>query len=121
MKQNYHKNIKNYDNRILIDKVLKPKSRDEISSYSWLNIIFFNKDKSLNKSFYNLYIENLNKISKKTYLDNFISKNKNKIEEFNSHIYADYFYFDNARNYGIGLYYFLLSDFYYHASNIRKK
>ena len=82
---------------------------------------FFNKDKSLNKSFYNLYIENLNKISKKTYLDNFISKNKNKIEEFNSHIYADYFYFDNARNYGIGLYYFLLSDFYYHASNIRKK
>ena len=68
-----------------------------------------------------MYIENLNKISKKTYLDNFISKNKNKIEKFNSHIYADYFYFDNARNYGIGLYYFLLSDFYYHASNIRKK
>ena len=121
LKQNYHKNIKNYDNRILIDKVLKPKSRDEISSYSWLNIIFFNKDKSLNKSFYNLYVENLNKISKKTYLDNFIFKNKNKIEEFNSHIYADYFYFDNARNYGVGLYYFLLSDFYYHAKNIRKK
>ena len=121
LKQNYHKNIKNYDNRILIDKLLKPKSRDEISSYSWLNIIFFNKDKSLNKSFYNLYVENLNKISKKTYLDNFIFKNKNKIEEFNSHIYADYFYFDNARNYGVGLYYFLLSDFYYHASNIRKK
>ena len=48
-----------------------------------------------------MYIENLNKISKKTYLDNFISKNKNKIEEFNSHIYADYFYFDNARNYGV--------------------
>ncbi len=121
LKQNYHKNIKNYDNRILIDKVLKPKSREEISSYSWLNIIFFNKDKSLNKSFYNLYVENLNKISKKTYLDNFIFKNKNKIEEFNSHIYADYFYFDNARNYGVGLYYFLLSDFYYHAKNIRKK
>ena len=121
LKQNYHKNLINYDNRILIDKVLKPKSRDEISSYSWLNIIFFNKDKSLNKSFYNLYIENLNKISKKTYLDNFISKNKNKIEEFNSHIYSDYFYFDNSRNYGVGLYYFLLSDFYYHAKNIRKK
>ena len=27
LKKNYHKNFINYDNRILIDKVLKPKSR----------------------------------------------------------------------------------------------
>ncbi len=121
LKQNYHKYFIGYDNRLLIDRIVKPERREETSGYSWLKIIFLNKDKSVNQSFYNLYLESLNTISSKKYLDNFISENINKIEEINSHIYADYFYFDNSRNYGVGIYYFLLSDFYYQAKNIREK
>ena len=66
-------------------------------------------------------IESLDAISSKEYLDNFIDENLSTIEKINSHIYADYFYFDNARNYGSGIYYFLLSDFYHQAKNIRNK
>ena len=121
LKQNYHKYFIGYDNRLLIDRIIKPERREEISVYSWLKIIFLNKDGSLNQSFYNLYLKSLNTISSKKYLDNFISENINKIEQINSHIYADYFYFDNWRNYGVGIYYFLLSDFYYQANNIREK
>jgi len=121
LKLNYHKYFIGYDNRLLIDRMINTERREEISAYSWLKIIFLNKGESLNQSFYNLYLESLNTISSKKYLDNFISENINKIEEINSHIYADYFYFDNARNYGVGIYYFLLSDFYYQAKNIREK
>ena len=37
------------------------------------------------------------------------------------HIYSDYFFHDNSRNYTIGLYYFLLSDFFHRAKTIQKK
>ena len=33
----------------------------------------------------------------------------------------NYFFYDNSRNYGVGLYYFLISDFKHHAKNIRDK
>ena len=119
LKPNYHKYNLGYDNRILIDIVQNPVG-DEITGFTWLRKFFFN-DEKLNKSFYDLYSEYLNKISSEKYIDNFLSDNLMKIDELNSHIYADYFFYDNSRNYGIGLYYFLLSDFKYHAQNIRDK
>ena len=121
LKGNYHKYLKHYDNRILIDMIKNPKMREEISAYSWLRLIFLKKNGDLNEYFYSLYIKNLDVVSSKEYLDNFIDENLSTIEKINSHIYADYFYFDNARNYGSGIYYFLLSDFYHQAKNIRNK
>ena len=118
-KPNYHKYNLNYDNRILIDIVQNPVG-DEISGFTWLRKFFY-KDKKLNKSFYNLYASYLSKISKKDYIDKFLKDNLDQIEKINSHIYADYFFYDNIRSYGIGLYYFLLSDFEHQAKNIRNK
>ncbi len=121
LKPNYHKYNLNYDDRILIDIVNNPINRDEELGFSWLKKFFYKGDENLNSEFYNLYLKNLNFISSKPFLDKFINKNLNKIKEINSHIYSDYFYYDNSRNYGIGLYYFLLSDFFHHSENIQNK
>jgi len=120
LKPNYHKYNQNYDNRILIDIVQNPIG-DEITGFAWLKKFFYEKDDELNQIFYNLYTLNLNRISSQEYIDKFLSKNKKEIEKINSHIYADYFLFDNSRSYGPGLYYFLLSDFNHHANNIKNK
>ncbi len=119
LKPNYHKYNLNYDNRILIDIVQNPIG-EEITGFTWLKKFFY-KDDKLNKKFYNLYSSYLNKISSEKYINYFLSENLDEIEKINSHIYADYFFFDNSRKYGVGLYYFLLSDFKYHAQNIRNK
>ena len=119
LKPNYNKYNMNYDNRILIDIIQNPVGA-EISEFTWLKKFFY-KNEKLNQKFYNLYSSYLNKISSKQYIDNFLSKNLNRIEEINSHIYSDYFFYDNSRNYGIGLYYFSIDDFYYHAENIQNK
>ena len=119
LKPNYHKYNMNYDNRILIDIIQNPIG-DEVSGFTWLKKFFY-KDEKLNQSFYNLYSSYLNKITSEKYINNFLSRNLDKIKEINSHIYADYFFYDNSRNYGIGLYYFLISDFKHHAQNIRSK
>jgi len=119
LKPNYHKINMNYDDRILIDIVQNPIG-SEITQFTWLKKFFYEDDK-LNQKFYNLYSSYLNKISSKKYIDKFLSKNIGKIEKINSHIYADYFFYDNSQNYGVGLYYFLISDFKHHAQNIRNK
>ena len=119
LKPNYHKYNLNYDNRILIDIVQNPIGA-EVAGFAWLKNFFY-KDEKLNQKFYNLYSSYLNKVSSEKYIDNFLSKNLDKIEEINSHIYADYFFYDNSRNFGVGLYYFLVSDFKHHAQNIRNK
>ena len=119
LKPNYHKYNLNYDNRILIDIVQNPVG-SEITGFTWIKKFFY-KDKKLNQKFYNLYSSYLNKVSSKEYIENFLSENLDEIEKINSHIYADYFFYDNSRNYGVGLYYFLVSDFKYQAQNIRDK
>ena len=119
LKPNYHKYNLNYDNRILIDIIQNPKG-SEITYLSWLKKFFY-KDDKLNQEFYNLYSSYLNKISSEKYIDDFLDENLETIEKINSHIYADYFFYDNGRDYGIGLYYFLISDFKHHAKNIRDK
>ena len=119
MKPNFHKYNLNYDNRILIDMVQNPIG-EEIQNLNWLKKFFYKQGK-INQKFYNLYLSYLGKISSENYINEFLNKNLNLIEKINSHIYADYFYYDNVRNYGIGLYYFLIDDFRYQAKNIRKK
>ena len=119
MKPNFHKYNLNYDNRILIDMVQNPIG-EEIQNLNWLKKFFYKQGK-INQKFYNLYLSYLGKISSENYINEFLNKNLNLIEKINSHIYADYFYYDNVRNYGIGLYYFLIDDFRYQAKNIREK
>jgi len=119
MKPNFHKYNLNYDNRILIDRIQNPIG-EEIISLNWLKKFFY-KEGKINQKFYNLYLSYLGKISSENYINDFLNKNLKSIEKINSHIYADYFYYDNIRNYGIGLYYFLIEDFRYQAKNIRHK
>ena len=120
LKPNYHKYNLNYDNRILIDIVQSPIGA-EIESFAWLKKFFYYDNIKLNQNFYNLYTLSLDKISSQKYINNFFSKKIKEIKKINSHIYADYFLYDNVRSYGVGLYYFLLSDFNYQANNIRNK
>ena len=120
LKPNYNKYNLDYDNRILIDVLTDPSTTEEKEIFEWLKKFFF-KGKKLNQEFYNLYVKNLNTISSDQYIKKFLKKNLEKIEQINSHIYADYFFYDNSRNYGIGLYYFSLDDFYHQARNIKNK
>ena len=121
LKPNYHKYNLNYDDRILIDIIDNPINRDEISGLTWLKKMFYNNNGELNISFYNSYIKNLNLISSNEYTEKFLDQNLKKIKEINSHIYSDYFFYDNSRNYTVGLYYFLLSDFSHRAKIIQEK
>ena len=118
-KPNYNKYNLGYDDRILIDIILEPKHIDE-KAFVWLKNFFFDGE-NLNQNFYNLYLKNLNTISSKKYTDNFLKKNLSKMQKINSHIYSDYFYYDNSRDYGLGLYYFSLEDFFHQAENIQNK
>ena len=120
LKPNYHKHNLNYDNRILIDIIASPADETEILTLSWLKNFFY-IDGKLNQKFYNLYLEKLNIISSEKYINKFLSEKLKTIKKINSHIYSDYFFYDNSRNYGIGLYYFLLDDFIYQAKNIKEK
>ncbi len=119
LKPNYHSYNLNYDDRILIDIISDAQNRDE-ASLTWVKKFFF-KSKEINQDFYNLYLKNLRTISSKIYIDKFLKKNLKKIKKINSHIYSDYFYYDNSRNFGSGLYYFLLEDFFHQAENIQNK
>lgn len=121
LKPNFHKYNISYDKRLLIEIVKNP-IKGENLRYKWLKKFFFiNDEKELNQKFYDLYLEKLNLISSKKFINKFLENNLKKIEKINSHIYSDYFFYDNLRNYGIGLYYFLLDDFLFQAENIRKK
>ena len=119
-KPNFHKHNLNYDDRLLIDMVNTP-INDESVDFKWLKRVFYNKNGELNNSFYNAYLKNLNEVSSNKYIEKFFAENLNKIKEINSHIYSDYFLHDNIRNYTVGLYYFLLSDFFHQSKNIQEK
>ena len=121
LKPNYHKYNKNYDDRLLFDIVNKPKNFDETRGFKWINNFFYKKNGDLNSLFYTSYIKNLNLISSNEYTKKFLDQNLKKIKEINSHIYSDYFFYDNSRNYTIGLYYFSLSDFFHRAKIIQEK
>jgi len=118
-KPNFHKYNLNYDNKILIDFLLESEKED-YAGINWLKKFFF-KNGALNKKFYNKYVSNLNKISSENYINEFLSKNLKKIKIINSHIYGDYFFYDNIDSYGAGIYYFLKKDFIHQANNIQQK
>jgi len=118
-KPNFHKYNLNYDNKILIDFLLESEKED-YAGINWLKKFFF-KNGALNKKFYNKYVSNLNKISSDNYINEFLSKNLKKIKIINSHIYGDYFFYDNIDSYGAGIYYFLKKDFIHQANNIQQK
>ena len=120
-KPNYHKYNINYDNRIIFDLVDGPTNTFGDDNFYFFKKFFYTKNKNLNLLFYDLYIAKLNIVSSSKYLNKFIQKNLNQIEKINSKIYADYFYYDNALQYGPGLYYFSLSDFFQKAENIKIK
>ena len=89
--------------------------------FSWLRKFFYENNK-INQNFYKIYASYLKKISSKDYINQFLTKNSETINQINSHIYADYFYDNtNSRSYGIGIYYYLTSDLEHHAKNIREK
>jgi hypothetical protein len=121
-KPNYHKNNLDYDDSIMVD-ILKNPSKEELKKFSWIKKIFYKKNGKLNRSFYNMYIENLDIISSKYYIEKFLDKNLKEIEKINSHIYSD-LSFDHAatgNDVNIGLFYFLLSDFIRRSEIIREK
>jgi len=120
LKPNYHKYNLNYDDRLLID-IVDSHTNSGTGFDHWLKNFFYRKNGELNSLFYNAYIKNLSIVSSKEYSDKFLAENLNKIKEINAHIYSDYFFYDSSRNYTMGLYYFLLSDFYHQSENIRKK
>ena len=119
LKHNYRKYHLNYDNRLLIDYVEHSLNNNSFQ-FSWIQKFFY-KNNKINQNFYGLYLDNLNIISSDNYINKFLSKNLKEIEEINAHIYADYFYFDNTSDYGVGLYYFLLNDFKHQAKSIKEK
>ena len=121
LKPNYHKYNKEYDHRLLIDIVDAPINYDESEGLKWIKNFFYKTNGKLNSSFYNSYIKNLNIISSNEYGEKFLDQNLKKIKEINSHIYSNYFFYDNSRNYTVGLYYFLLSDFHHRSKIIQKK
>jgi len=114
---NYHKFNLNYDDRLLVDFA-------KTGEIAWLRNFFYKKNsinEEFNYSFYNLYLKKLRIISSAKYLDKFLKKNHKKIKQINSHIYADYFFYDNSNLYTSGIYYFLLSDFFRRADVIKNK
>ena len=119
LKPNYNRYNLNYDDRILFDIINDPINNSE-TSLGWIKKFFF-ENENLNQDFYKLYIKHLNKVSSDKYLKEFLTKNLKKINQINSHIYSDYFFYDNSRSYGPGLYYFSIKDFEYHAANIKEK
>ena len=80
---------------------------------------FFKTDGSLNKSFFEKYRKNIEKLTSKVYLDEFFKKRKKEIFRYNSKIYSDYFYTDNIYYYGPGLYYFDNKEIYRRAKRLK--
>ena len=121
LKPNFYENNTRYDDRILIDIIDEPANKNERTGYLWLKNFFYNERGEINNSFYTLYLDKLNIVSSTKYVNKFLKKNKKEIKKINELIYADYFLYDDGSDYGMGLYYFLFSDFLHSAENIKKK
>ena len=126
---NYHKFNKSFYDRIIGESIFNPEDLDNPKMISqitqgrwfWISKFFLKKDKSINQDFYNLYLKYLKKISSKKFIENFYLDRKKRIEEINSHIYADVSFYSTSRGYGSGLYYFDINDLFHRAKIIRNK
>tara|TARA_B110000114_G_scaffold38777_1_gene40514 strand:+ start:1703 stop:4423 length:2721 start_codon:yes stop_codon:yes gene_type:complete len=122
-KPNYSKYSKSYDNRILLDILLNPKTNavEHENFWLWTKNFFFKFDDTLKQSFYTMYLNELNNISENTYMQKFFENNNSKINFINSKIYSDFFLYDDVFSYGPGLYYFNKNDYYSRSQIIKKK
>jgi len=126
---NYSKYNINYYDKIILDSVYKTEKIRELGGNLqipegrqwWIKKFFLNKDGELNQVFYDLYLEQLNKISSQNYINSFLKKRSKKIKEINAHIYSDYFFYSSSRGYTWGLYYFDKDDLLHRANVIRKR
>ena len=126
---NYHKFNNNYYNKIILDSLFEPETR-ETEGFNlqiaegrkwWINKFFRKKNGELNHSFIEKYLSYLKIISSEDYIKNFLNERADDIKRINSHIYSDYFFYAGTREYGYGLYYFMEEDLYYRAKIIRDK
>ena len=119
---NFNKLNKDYNNQIILDYLYN--HNDNFfpdTALGWLNLFFLNKDKKLNEDFYKLYIEKLELVTSDKFLNNFLSSRKKEIKQINSHIYSDYYLYDNLQTRGPGFYYFSKKDLEHRAKTIRAK
>ena len=119
---NYNRFNKDYNNQIILDYLYNHSDnffQDE--GLGWLNLFFLNKEKKLNENFYKLYIEKLELVTSDNFLNIFLDSRKQKIKEINSHIYSDYFLFDNLKTRGPGFYYYSKKDLKHRVQTIREK
>jgi len=126
--KNFNKHLLDFDDSINLDfanqcledyKICK----NNYNANLWRYNFFYNKDRTINKKFYQVYIEALNKISNKDFLDKFFYDKNKTINKINSAIYSDYFFIDNLSydKFGPGLYFFSKEDIYHRAKTIREK
>ena len=73
------------------------------------------------ENFYKLYIEKLELVTSDNFLNTFLSSRKEEINQINSHIYSDYYLFDNLLTRGPGFYYFSKKDLEHRAKTIRTR
>ena len=126
---NYHKFNSNYYDKLILDSIHHPESREEVGDNLqinsarqwWINKFFVKKNGEINHEFYKLYLKYLTKISSEKYLKSFFNLRKNKIKEINAHIYSDYFFYSHSNGYTWGLYYFKKNDLFHRAKVIRKR
>ncbi len=113
--QRSHPNYYEFNNRFNDNLVI------EYEKIWWVEKFFYNENNELNREFYNLYINNLKKISSDEYINNFIKSRKKNIEKFNSKIYSDFFFYANGFDFGPGLYYFKYEDLVHRSKVIQNK
>ena len=119
---NFNKLNKDYNNQIILDYLYNHDDNFFTdTTLGWLNLFFLNKDKKLNENFYKLYIEKLELVTSDNFLNTFLSSRKEEINQINSHIYSDYYLFDNLHTRGPGFYYFSKKDLEHRAKTIRTK
>ena len=110
------KPILNETNFSIAKKKIIGNYESSINSFPFEKNFFYQNDK-LNENFFKSYINAINTISSKKFLDSFFEKRKKKIKKINSGIYSDsYIYdYDSKRKTGIGIYYFDKDEIYRRA------
>lgn len=131
-----HRLVPNFSQHILNDKpilnetnfsIAKKKNiksyKGSVNSFGSFERDFFYQKGKLNENFFKSYVNAVNTISSKKFLDNFFEKRKKKIKKINSGIYSDtYIYdYDSQRKSGIGIYYFNKEDIYRRAQFLLKE
>ena len=126
----YNKHSKDLEdlnkNNFLVAKRKTNSENNEASSVFFITVEkeFFYQKGRLNEDFFRLYINAINTISSKNFLDDFFKKRKKKIKKINSGIYSDNYIYDyntERKSRGIGIYYYDKEDIYKRAEFLLKE